>query len=146
MNLSRITRTGQWILCLAIGLSLNSIVAAEENTANPEDSAYITPDKLTREDKMMLSDYSNRYETCMNETSVAQLQSQDDPRHVVDFAMKQCAVELENLNMEMTARNIDPNFRQGYIRHITNHSVNRTLRMVMIGMANRQQGPVPPAE
>ncbi len=145
MNLSRINTTGQWI-CFTIALSLTGPAIAEEATDSQEVPAYITPDQLSREDRMMLSDFSNRYETCMNETSVAQLQIQEDPRDVVDYSMKKCAVELENLNMEMTARNFDPNFRQGYIHHVTNHSVNKTLRMVMIGMANRQQTPTPPVE
>ena len=66
------------------------------------------------------------------------MQVQDDPRHVVDFAMKKCATELENLNMEMTARNFDPNFRQGYIKRISNRSANQTLKIVMMGMARKQ--------
>ena len=116
------------------------MVMAEEQTAVDESAQqeYLTPDKMTPEDREMLTEYSNNYNNCLTETSIQQMQHQADPRHVVDFAMKHCAVELETLNTKMIARNFDPAFRQGYLRRVSMQGANQTLKVVMIGMANQQ--------
>ncbi len=124
------------VVFLMVFLTTGLTTFAEE--AETAKTDYIMPNEMSRDDQKMLSEYTNRYDYCMGETSLQQMQVQDDPRHVVDFAMKKCATELENLNMEMTARNFDPNFRQGYIKRISNRSANQTLKIVMMGMARKQ--------
>ncbi len=99
---------------------------------------YLTPDKMTREDHMMLAEYTDNYNGCLQDTSIEQMSTQNDPRHVVDFAMKHCASILEELDQKMIEDNYDPNFRQGYIRRASNQAANGMLRLVMMGMANRQ--------
>lgn len=99
---------------------------------------YLTPEKMTREDHKLLSEYSDNYNGCLTDNSIDQINSQFDPRHVVDFAMKHCAGILEELNQKMTEKNFDPVFRQGYIRRVSNQAANGMLRQVMMGMANRQ--------
>lgn len=124
------------VVFLAVFLTTGLTTFAEE--AETAKTDYIMPNEMTRDDQKMLSEYTNRYDYCMGETSVQQMQVQDDPRHIVDFAMKKCATDLENLNMEMTARNFEPNFRQGYIKRISNRSANQTLKIVMMAMARKQ--------
>lgn len=124
------------VVFLMVFLTTGLTTFAEE--AETAKTDYIMPNEMTQDDQKMLSEYTNRYDYCMGETSVQQMQLQDDPRQVVDFAMKKCATELENLNMEMTARNFDPNFCQGYIKRISNRSANQTLKIVMMGMARKQ--------
>ncbi len=99
---------------------------------------YLTPEKMTREDHALLAEYSDNYNGCLADTSINQMNSQSDPRHVVDFAMKHCAGILEELNQKMTEKNFDPDFRQSYIHRVSNQAANGMLRMVMMGMANRQ--------
>lgn len=101
-------------------------------------TVVITPANMSRDDEYLLNEYSARYNECLTETSVKQLQTADDPRHVVDHAMKTCAVKLEELDRKMIERNFDPDFRKGYIRRVSNRSANNVLRTVMMGMAARQ--------
>jgi len=115
------------------------IVADElpEIPALPQ-AEYLTPDKMTQADYDLLNEYSDNYNGCLSDTSIKQMESQSDPRHVVDFAMKHCANILEELNQKMIEKNFDPNFRQGYIHRASNQAANGMLRMVMMGMATRQ--------
>ena len=121
-------------------LVISTQVAAEEPVETPSlpEPAYITPENMTKEDQIMLSDYSGSYNGCLMETSIDQMNQQTDARHIVDFAMKQCAVKMEELNQKMIERNFEPNFRQGYIHRISNQGANNALQNVMMGMAARQ--------
>ena len=137
---------------LLIILVIPLVALAEEITDSGTGPAteYLTPDKMTREDYEMLNEYSASYNQCLAETSIKQMETQSDPRIVVDFAMKLCAVHLEELNQKMIDRNYEPNFRESYIHRAGNRGANTTLRIVMMGMAAKQsqQGPrqEPPGE
>lgn len=102
---------------------------------------YITPDKLTREDRLMLNEYVQNYNNCLTRTSIEQMKTQTDPRYIVDFAMKQCATELETLNTKMIDRNFEPNFRDSFLHRISTNSANQTLQAVMYNIANRPSQP-----
>jgi len=125
---------------LFIILAFPLIALAEEDKGLPAEPAseYLTPDKMTREDFEMLNEYSASYNQCLTETSIKQMETQSDARNVVDFAMKFCANQLEELHQKMIDRNYEPNFRQGYIHRISNRGANTTLRIVMMGMAAKQ--------
>lgn len=128
---------------LLIILVIPLVALAEEITDSGTEQAtqateYLTPDKMTREDYKMLNEYSASYNQCLAETSIKQMETQSDPRTVVDFAMKLCAVHLEELNQKMIDRNYEPNFREGYIHRAGNRGANTTLRIVMMGMAAKQ--------
>jgi hypothetical protein len=127
-------------LFLFIILANPFIALAEEDNGSSALQAreFLTPDKMTKEDYEMLNGYSTSYNQCLTETSIKQMEAQSDPRIVVDFAMKFCAVQLEELNKKMIDRNYDPNFRQGYIHRISNKGANNTLRVMMMGMAAKQ--------
>ena len=135
------------LLSLILAFPGFGLAGESETTEPPVQQEYLTADKMTREDRDMLAQHSENYNYCLSNTSIEQMQLQPDPRHVVDIAMKQCAVELENLDKKMIERNFDPVFRQGYLRRVSNHGANQTLRMVMMTMANRpeQSEPVPAA-
>lgn len=122
------------ILCVASTICL---AADESGTDTTVENTYITPDQLTRDDWSMISEHTDNYNNCLSTTSIEQLQSQADPRNVVDYAMKHCAVELETLDKKMIERNYDPSFRFGYLHRISNNGANNTLRMVMMTMANQ---------
>ncbi len=127
-------------------LALPGHARADEGGTAPgaEPKNYLAPEEITKEDYAMMSDYAYRYDSCLNQISQEQMDKQPDPSHVVDYAMKQCAPELEELDHKMTARNFDPAYRQGFIGKVNRQSVNNTLRNVMMGMASRQsQSPDP---
>lgn len=128
------------LVTLPAAMFMFSVATADEatNDNDSDNTVVITPANMTREDGNLLNEYSAEYNQCLTEISIQQLQTEDDPRHVVDHAMKTCAVKLEELDREMMARNFDPDFRKGYIRTVSNRSANNILRTVMMGMAARE--------
>ena len=128
------------VTIMFVCLAGSGYALAGENAGVPEAEAprYLAPEEITSEDYDMMSDYAYRYDACLSQTSQEQMDKQPDPRHVVDYAMKQCAAELEELDRKMIARNFDPAYRQGYIGKVNRQSVNNALRNVMVGMAGRQ--------
>ena len=126
------------VLLVCLSVTGNLLAAGSTDTTGSGAPQYLTSAQITQEDYDMMADYAYRYDSCLNQTSMEQMDKQADPRHVVDYAMKQCAADLEELDRKMTERNIDPAYRQGFIGKINRQSVNNTLRNVMMGMAARQ--------
>ena len=129
---------GATIMFVYLALSGNARADGNAGTPGAEAPRYLAPEEITSEDYDMMSDYAYRYDACLNQTAQEQMDKQPDPRHVVDYAMKQCAAELEELDRKMIARNFDPAYRQGFIGKVNRQAVNNTLRNVMMGMAARQ--------
>ena len=136
------------VTMMLVYLALPGIARADGGAAGPATEAphYLAPEDITKEDYDMMSDYAYRYDSCLNQVSQEQMDKLPDPRHVVDYAMKQCATELEELDHKMMARNFDPAYRQGFISNVNRKSVNDTLRNVMMGMASRQSQSPEPAQ
>ena len=125
---------------MLVCLALSGYVRGDASTEAPDAGTqhFLAPEEITSADYAMMSDYAYRYDDCLNQTSQKQMDKQPDPRHVVDYAMKLCAAELEELDRKMIARNFDPAYRQGFIGKVNRQAVNNTLRNVMMGMAARQ--------
>ena len=109
-----------------------------EGESNPDQVEYLTQDQMTDEDYTRLSEGAAKYDACLNEKSARELQNYDDPRHVVDTAMKQCAIVLDELNNWMIFRKIPPGFANRYMQKTVNRSVNKLLPRVMMQTAARQ--------
>lgn len=135
-------------ILLFVFLATINIAPADDNTGSsvPDANTYLTPDKMTREDYDMLNEYSAGYNQCLAETSIKQMETWSDPRIVVDFAMKNCASSLEELNRKMIERNFEPNFRESFVHRISNQGANSTLRIVMMEMAAKQSQQEPQQE
>jgi len=86
-----------------------------------------------------MSEFSGAYDECLTDTSRAEVANYDDPRHVVDVAMKQCAVKLEELNAWFTEKRFPPSFKKGYIKRLSGKSVRRIMPEVMYMMSTKQQ-------
>ena len=125
-------------------LTLNPVYVAaggEEGT-NPATSSepeYISQSDVTREDYNMMAEFKVAYDDCMTETSRAEVANYNDARHVIDVAMKQCAVKLEELNEWLMGKRFPPHFRKGYITKISNKSVRKVMPEVMFMMSRKQQ-------
>jgi hypothetical protein len=131
------------LACLAV----SGTAHADGDTKAPAAAQhYLAPEDITREDYDMMSDYAYRYDSCLDQVSQEQMDKQSDPLHVVDYAMKQCAPKLEELDRKMIARNFDPVYRQNFIGNVNRKSVNNTLRNVMMDMASRQSQASGPAQ
>ncbi|HKK15184.1 MAG TPA: hypothetical protein VJ981_00650 [Gammaproteobacteria bacterium] len=129
------------LFLLAFTVLLLPVTVAADETDSPSGdhgSTVITPANMSHEDGNLLNEYAAGYNECLTNTSIQQMQNENDPRRVVDHAMKACAFKLEELDQKMTARNFDPNFRMGYIHSVSKRGANNVLRAVMIGMAARQ--------
>ncbi len=118
-------------------------VAAGDNTnTHPETGSepeYISQSDVTQTDYDTMSKYGDAYDLCLQDTSRAEVQNYKDPRHVVDFAMKKCAVKLEELNVWLTRKKFPPGFKQRHIRKISSHSVRGIMPGIMFMMSNKPQ-------
>lgn len=99
---------------------------------------YLQPGDFTEDDYAMITDHKAEYNDCLNEKAANAIENQTDPRQVVNTAMQACAGILEDLDRQMTDRNVLPAFRQGYIRRVNTEGANTVLRAVMMAMANRE--------
>ena len=116
--------------------------AGGDGDVNPETSSepeYISQSDVTREDYSMMDEFKVAYDECMTDTSRAEVANYNDARHVVDVAMKQCAVKLEELNEWLTEKRFPPGFKKGYIRKISSKSVRQVMPEVMFMMSQKQQ-------
>jgi len=130
------------LLLLLLVLNPVYVAAGGEENINQETNSepeYLSQDQVTREDYSTMSEFKGAYDECMTDTSRAEVVNYNDPRHVVDVAMKQCAVKLEELNDWLTEKRFPPGFKKGYIRKISNKSVRQVMPEVMFMMSNKQQ-------
>jgi hypothetical protein len=127
---------------LLLTLSPVYVTAGEEVETNPATSSedeYISRSEVTNEDYNMMNEFKDAYDECMTNTSRAEVANYNDPRHVVDVAMKQCAVKLEELNEWLTEKRFPPHFKKGYITKISNKSVRKVMPEVMFMLSRKQQ-------
>ncbi|MBI4006400.1 MAG: hypothetical protein HY356_06990 [Gammaproteobacteria bacterium] len=123
---------------LGISFSCCADPAEAGDNAAEQPSEYLDSNEITEDDYNMMMDYATRYDQCLNEKSFAEINNYNDPRHVVDTAMKQCAFELEELNQQMSDRKFPPIYRQKFIQRTSNRAAGDTLRIIMMEMASRQ--------
>jgi len=125
-------------------LILNPVYVAagggeDSSLATSSEPEYISQSEVTMEDYSMMDEFKVAYNECMTETSRAEVANYNDPRHVVDVAMKQCAVKLEELNEWLTEKRFPPHFKKGYITKMSNKSVRQVMPEVMFMMSQKQQ-------
>ena len=113
-------------------------IAGGEDETKPEPE-YLSQDQVTQEDYSTMAEFGGTYDDCLTDTSLAEVANYDDPRHVVDVAMKQCAVKLEELNAWFTEKRFPPSFKKGYIKRLSGKSVRRIMPEVMYMMSTKQQ-------
>ena len=134
-------RLAKLVLLLLI-LNPVYVTAGGEEDIKPEvnsEPEYLSQDQVTMEDYNTMNEFRVAYDDCMTETSRAEVVNYNDPRHVVDVAMKQCAVKLEELNEWLTEKRFPPDFKKGYIRKTSNKSVRKVMPEVMFMMSRKQQ-------
>jgi len=130
------------IVLLLLILNPVYVTAGGEEDIKPEvnsEPEYLSQDQVTMEDYNTMNEFRVAYDDCMTETSRAEVVNYNDPRHVVDVAMKQCAVKLEELNEWLTEKRFPPDFKKGYIRKTSNKSVRKVMPEVMFMMSRKQQ-------
>jgi len=132
-------RLAKLVLLLLTQTPLYAAAGGEEEV-KPETnskSEYLSQDQVTREDYSTMSEFSIAYDECLTDTSRAEVPNYNDARHVVDVAMKQCAVKLEELNNWLTEKRFPPSFKKGYIRRISGKSVRQVMPEVMFMMSRK---------
>lgn len=116
------------------------VIAGREDEIDPKlKPEYLSQDQVTREDYNTMSEFGISYDECLADTSRAEVANYNDPRHVVDVAMKKCAVKLEELNDWLTEKRFPPNFKKGHIRKLSGKSVRKVMPQVMFLMSTKQQ-------
>ena len=129
------------VLLLLIQAPVYAAEGGDENTnleisSEPE---YISQSDVTKEDYNTMANYDAAYDECLQNTSRAEKPNYNDPRHVVDVAMKKCAVKLEELNEWLTEKRFPPGFKQRHIRKLSSNSVGDVMPQVMFMMSTKQQ-------
>ncbi len=127
----------KFALLLSTQIPVCAIAGGEDET-KPEPE-YLSQDQVTQEDYSTMAVFGGTYDDCLTDTSLAEVANYDDPRHVVDVAMKQCAVKLEELNAWFTEKRFPPSFKKGYIKRLSRKSVRRIMPEVMYMMSTKQQ-------
>ncbi len=84
-------------------------------------------------------EFSSAYNKCLTDTSRAEVANYNDPRHVVDVAMKKCSVKLEKLNDWFTEKRFLPSFKKGYIKKLNGKSARRVMPEIMFMMSTKQK-------
>jgi len=116
------------------------VIAGREDKVDPKlKPEYLSQDQVTREDYNTMSEFGISYDECLADTSRAEVANYNDPRHVVDVAMKKCAVKLEELNDWLTKKRFPPNFKKSHIRKLSGKSVRKVMPQVMFLMSTKQQ-------
>jgi len=81
------------LLLLTLGpVYVTAVEQADTSQAASSEPEYISQSEVTNEDYNMMNEFKDAYDECMTNTSRAEVVNYNDPRHVVDVAMKQCAV------------------------------------------------------
>jgi len=128
------------LLLLTLGpVYVTAVEQADTSQAASSEPEYISQSEVTNEDYNMMNEFKDAYDECMTNTSRAEVVNYNDPRHVVDVAMKQCAVNLEELNEWLTEKRFPPHFKKGYITKISNKSVRKVMPEVMFMLSRKQQ-------
>jgi hypothetical protein len=118
------------------------VTAGGEEDIGPKvnsESEYLSQDQVTMKDYNTMNEFKVAYDDCMTNTSRAEVANYNDPRHVVDVAMKQCAVNMEELNDWLTEKRFPPHYKKSYITKISNKSVRQVMPEVMFMMSRKQQ-------
>ena len=132
-------RLTKFALFLSILIPVCVVAGGEDEVYPKLKPEYLSQDQVTREDYNTMSEFGISYDECLADTSRAEVANYNDPRHVVDVAMKKCAVKLEELNDWLTEKRFPPNFKKGHIRKLSGKSVRKVMPQVMFLMSAKQQ-------
>lgn len=132
-------RLTKFALFLSILIPVCVVAGGEDEIDSKLKQEYLSQDQVTREDYNTMSEFGISYDECLVDTSRAEVANYNDPRHVVDVAMKKCAVKLEELNDWLTEKRFPPNFKKGHIRKLSGKSVRKVMPQVMFLMSTKQQ-------
>ncbi|MCH9047606.1 MAG: hypothetical protein IH836_01470 [Proteobacteria bacterium] len=132
-------RLTKFALFLSILIPVCVVAGGEDEIDSKLKQEYLSQDQVTREDYNTMSEFGISYDECLADTSRAEVANYNDPRHVVDVAMKKCAVKLEELNDWLTEKRFPPNFKKGHIRKLSGKSVRKVMPQVMFLMSTKQQ-------
>ncbi|MCH8078405.1 MAG: hypothetical protein IIA06_01320 [Proteobacteria bacterium] len=132
-------RLTKFALFLSILIPVCVVAGGEDEIDSKLKQEYLSQDQVTREDYNTMSEFGISYDECLVDTSRAEVANYNDPRHVVDVAMKKCAVKLEELNDWLTEKRFPPNFKKGHIRKLSGKSVRKVMPQVMYLMSTKQQ-------
>ena len=132
-------RLTKFALFLSILIPVCVVAGGEDEIDSKLKQEYLPQDQVTREDYNTMSEFGISYDECLVDTSRAEVANYNDPRHVVDVAMKKCAVKLEELHDWLTKKRFPPNCKKGHIRKLSGKSVRKVMPQVMYLMSTKQQ-------
>jgi len=100
---------------------------------------YISPEDLTDQERIDLMSVASRYQACLRKESMAVIDNYGDVRQVAGVAMEICKPALDEVDEWMMSRNLDPDYRNAFIRNTRNKSVRAMLPQLMSAKSARAQ-------
>lgn len=113
------------LLVLSTLLAVPFVQAEEERTTR-------YPSELTPEEhsSMMLS--AGKYDECLKQEAMKVLDDHDDFRKVADVAMENCKEVLNEIDADLAKMNLDPDYRQFFVRNTSRKSARDILPQLMM--------------
>ena len=113
------------LLVLSTLLTVPFVQAEEERTTR-------YPSELTPEEhsSMMLS--AGKYDECLKQEAMKVLDDHDDFRKVADVAMENCKEVLNEIDADLAKMNLDPDYRQFFVRNTSRKSARDILPQLMM--------------
>lgn len=113
------------ILALTTLLVPPLVQAEEERTTR-------YPSELTPEEhsSMMLS--AGKYDECLKQEAMKVVDDHDDFRKVADVAMENCKEVLTEIDADLAKMNLDPDYRQFFVRNTSRKSARDILPQLMM--------------
>ncbi|MEE9118602.1 MAG: hypothetical protein V3U02_08420, partial [Calditrichia bacterium] len=110
-----------YFMLIFVSLTISCFANSDnpENVDSNQQTEYLSPDEIAQDDFYKIEEHSIRYSECINDKSRSEINNYNDPRHVVDAAMKFCAYALEELDHWMIERKLPPPIRHKFIRRIS---------------------------
>lgn len=123
-------------IILLLSVQVAYTTAATE-TEEDHTTSYLSPDQVSRDKYDVILDFKMNYDQCIIDTARAALINYNDPRHVLDIALKRCADQLNELNQWLIEERFPPNFRKAQLTKISRQSVRKTIPEIMFLMSTK---------
>ena len=117
------------VLLAFSGFSLN----AEETAVE-----YTSPNEIASENWVEVRGEIATYNECLRREMVAKVENGNDARQVSNDVLEACSFHLLDLQKDMKAMNLDPNFVDRYIYTNKNKSARKMLGAIMVLMSQQQ--------
>jgi hypothetical protein len=110
-------------LLVLAGVALLCAAARAEDAGGSARS----PGDLTEAERVAMMTARNRYQVCLLETALAELDAAEDIRAIADLALGHCQPHLDRLESTIVEWGVDPAFAAAFARSVRDAGARRLL-------------------